>query len=234
MAASRVDRRLAAILAADVVGYSRLMERDEQGTLDRLRTHRKEFVEPLITEHGGRIVKLMGDGLLVEFGSAVDAVRCAALIQSGMAEREAGVAEAEKIRLRIGINLGDVIHEEGDVYGDGVNLAARLEGLAEPGGICIARNIHNQVKGKLALRFQCLGPQRVKNIAEPVEVWRVLPDGAAARATAVRRRLMFKPSLAAALALAAGLFQVPVLPTFHEVPGIGALTPREAQAAESA
>jgi TolB-like protein/class 3 adenylate cyclase/Flp pilus assembly protein TadD len=201
MATSRIDRRLAAILAADVVGYARLMQRDEQGTLERLKAHRKEFVEPLIAEHGGRIVKLMGDGLLCEFGSAVDAVRCAVLMQKGMAEREANVLEEDKIRFRIGINLGDIIHEDGDVYGDGVNLAARLEQLAEPGGVCIARNIHNQVKSKLAFRFAPMGPQRVKNIAEPVEVWRVVPDGIAVHAKPVGWRLTFKPALAAALAL---------------------------------
>ena len=147
-----------------------------------LRAHRKEFVEPLIAEQGGRVVKLLGDGLLCEFGSAVDAVRCAVLLQTGMAEREAGVSAEEKIRLRIGINLGDVIHEDGDVYGDGVNVAARLEALADPGGICIARNIHNQVKGKLAFHFAPMGPQRLKNIAEPIETWRVLGDGTAVRA----------------------------------------------------
>ena len=124
----------------------------------------------------------MGDGLLCEFGSAVDAVRCAVLMQQGMAEREAGVSAEEKIRLRIGINLGDVIHEDGDVYGDGVNVAARLEALADPGGICIARNIHNQVKGKLAFHFAPMGPQRLKNIAEPIETWSVLVDGTAVRA----------------------------------------------------
>ena len=199
MAAPRVDRRLAAVLAADVVGYSRLMQRDEQGTLERLKAHRKEFVEPLVAEQGGRVVKLMGDGLLCEFGSAVDAVRCAVLMQQGMAEREAGAPAEERIRLRIGINLGDVIHEDGDVYGDGVNIAARLEALADPGGICIARNIHNQVKGKLAFRFAPMGRQRLKNIAEPIETWRVLPDGTAARATPMRWRSRFKPALAAAL-----------------------------------
>lgn len=201
MAAPRVDRRLAAILAADAAGYSRLVQRDEQGTLKRLRGHRKEFIEPLVAEHHGRVVKLMGDGALIEFGSAVDAVHCAVLIQRGLAERESGAPEEAKIRFRIGINLGDVIHEDGDVYGDGVIIAARLEGLAEPGGICIARNIHNQVKGKLAFRFQPMGAKRVKNIAEPVEVWRVLPDGTAAPAAPARRRPARKVALAVALAL---------------------------------
>ena len=199
MAAPRLDRRLAAVLAADIVGYSRLMERDEQGTLDRLRAHRKELIEPLVAEQGGRVVKLMGDGVLCEFGSAVHAVRCAVLMQQGLAEREAGVADDEKIRLRIGINLGDVIHEEGDVYGDGVNLAARLEALAEPGGICMARNIHNQVKGKLPYRFEPMGRHRVKNIAEPVEVWRVAPGEVAAHRPT--KRWWWHPTAAAAAAI---------------------------------
>src|SRR5688572_20858895 len=141
MATSRIDRRLAAILAADLVGYARLMQHDEQGTLERLTAHRKEFVEPLIAEHGGRIVKTMG----------------AVLLQKGMTEREAGAREEDKIRFRIGINLADIIHEDGDVYGDGVNLAARLQALAEPGGIWIARNIHNQIKSKLPFRFAFMG-----------------------------------------------------------------------------
>ena len=135
MAAPRIDRRLTAVLAADVVGYSRLVQRDEQGTLGRLKAHRQELVEPLIAEHGGRVVKLMGDGILCEFPSAVDAVACAVAIQQGMAEREQAVPEAERIRFRIGINLGDVVHEGGDILGDGVNIAARLEALAEPGGV---------------------------------------------------------------------------------------------------
>ena len=188
MAAPRVERRLAAILAADVVGYSRLMERDEAGTLARLKAHRKEFIEPLIAEHKGRIVKLVGDGVLVEFGSAVDAVECAALIQGGMAEREVGVPEEERIRLRIGINIGDIIIEGEDIYGGGVNLAARLEGLAEPGGICISRNVYNQVKDKVTFGFEPAGEHKVKNIAEPVIVYRVLPDsGSVAKAPGLKR-----------------------------------------------
>src|SRR5215212_1050136 len=139
MAAPRADRRLAAILAADVVGYSRLMERDEAGTLARLKTHRKELVDPLVAGHRGRVVKLMGDGALFEFASAVDAVECAAAIQEGMAGREAGVPEAERVRFRIGINLGDVIREAvSPFYGGGVNSAPRLEQLAEPGGIVVS------------------------------------------------------------------------------------------------
>jgi adenylate cyclase len=204
MATSRIDRRLAAILAADLVGYTRLMQHDEQGTLERLTAHRKEFVEPLIAEHGGRIVKLMGDGLLCEFASAVDAVRCAVLLQQGMIEREAGRREEDKIRFRIGINLADIIHEDGDVYGDGVNLAARLQALAEPGGIWIARNIHNQVKSKLPFRFAPLGTRCVKNIAEPVEVWRVVPDGTAAQARMRARHVL--PLAVLLLLLGGGLW----------------------------
>jgi TolB-like protein/class 3 adenylate cyclase len=193
--AARVDRRLAAVLAADVVGYSRLVQHDEQGTLDRLKAHRKELIEPLVAEHGGRIVKLMGDGILCEFPSAVHAVA----IQRGMAEREKEVPEAERIRLRIGINVGDVVHEDGDILGDGVNVAARLQALAEPGGVLLARNVHNQIKDKLDFRFEPAGRHRVKNIAEPVEVWRVAPGEVAARAAGGRRLRLVH--VAAALAL---------------------------------
>ena len=177
------------------------MQRDEQGTLDRLKAHRKELVEPLVTEHGGRVVKLMGDGILCEFPSAVHAVACAVAIQRGMAEREKDVPEAERIRFRIGINVGDVVHEGGDILGDGVNVAARLEALAEPGGVLLARNVHNQVKDKLAFRFEPTGRHRVKNIAEPVEVWRVAPGEVAVRA-AGRRSRRLRPVYAAAAALA--------------------------------
>jgi class 3 adenylate cyclase len=176
MAATRADRRLAAILAADVVGYSRLIERDEAGTLERLKEHRKALVEPLIAEHRGRIVKLMGDGALCEFGSVVDAVACAIAIQRGMAEREADIAEDQRIRFRIGINLGDVVADEGDLYGDGVNVAARLEQLAQPGGIVISGTAYDHLQGKLACAFQDLGEQRVKNIARPVRAHRVVSE----------------------------------------------------------
>ena len=153
MAAPRVDRKLAAILAADVVGYSALMERDEDRTLARLKAHRKELIEPLIAEHQGRIVKLMGDGALVEFASVVDAVACATAIQRGMAEQETGVPEAERVRFRIGINFGDVIREaDGDLYGDGVNVAARLEQLAEPGGIVLSGTAFDHL-GRKRARF---------------------------------------------------------------------------------
>ena len=174
--APRVERKLAAILAADVVGYSRLVGADEAGTIARLKALRKEFIEPLIAEYRGRVVKLMGDGALVEFASAVDAVECAVAIQNGVAEREAAEPEDRRIAFRIGINVGDIIVEDGDILGDGVNVAARLEGLAEPGGICVARNVYNQVKAKLDLAFEPMGEHRVKNIAEPVTVYRVNLD----------------------------------------------------------
>jgi class 3 adenylate cyclase len=179
MAAPRAERRLAAILAADVVGYSSLMERDEAGTLERLKAHRREFVDPLIAEHRGRIVKLMGDGALVEFASVVDAVACAVAIQQGIAGRERDVPEAERIRFRIGVNQGDVIVEGQDIYGDGVNVAARLEGLAEPGGICVSGKVREELRKRLELAFAPMGRQRVKNIAEPVEALRVVLGGGA-------------------------------------------------------
>jgi len=167
-----VERRLAAILAADVVGYSRLMGEDEAGTLDALKALRKELVAPEIAKHKGRIVKLMGDGLLAEFGSVVEAVECAVAIQAAMPRRNAGRPPERGIQLRIGINLGDVIVEGRDIYGDGVNVAARLEALAEPGGICIADRVQEQVEGRLDCHFTDAGEQTVKNIARPIRVWR--------------------------------------------------------------
>src|SRR3954454_19112518 len=206
-----VERRLAAILAADVVGYSAFMERDEDRTLARLKAHRTEFVEPLVAEYQGRIVKLMGDGALVEFASVVDAVRCAVLIQRGMAEREAEVPEAERIRFRIGINLGDVIHEaDGDLYGDGVNVAARLEQLAEPGGVVVSGTAYDHLQGKLELPLDFAGEQRVKNIERLVRAYRVRLDGKAIRfrSSFRRARRLVLPSVAALppLVLAAGVW----------------------------
>jgi TolB-like protein len=171
-----MERRLAAILAADVVGYSRLMGADEAGTLRHLIELRQQDLEPRIAEHRGRVVKLMGDGLLVEFASVVDAVACAVAWQNGVAEREAAVDDDKRLTFRIGINLGDVIVEGDDIHGDGVNIAARLEGLAEPGGICIADTVYKNVKAKLDLVYEDLGPQQVKNIAEPVHVYRIVGD----------------------------------------------------------
>jgi TolB-like protein len=169
--AEQVERRLAAILAADVVGYSRLMGADEGGTHARLKALRQELIDPKIAEHRGRVVKRTGDGALVEFASAVDAVRCAVEIQQVMAARNRDIAEAQRIEFRVGINLGDVIVEEGDLFGDGVNIAARLEGLAQPGGVCISDVVHQMVRARLDLAFEDLGEQRVKNIALPVRVW---------------------------------------------------------------
>ena len=198
MTASRPDRRLAAILVADVVGYSRLMGRDEPGTLGRLKALRQELVGPLVAEHRGRIVKLTGDGALCEFGSVVDAVECALAIQRGVGEREAGRAEDERICLRIGVNLGDVIREtDGDLYGDGVNVAARLEQLAEPGGVVVSGAGHEQLHGKLGCGFEDLGERRLKNIDRPVRVFRVALDGAApAHGATAAPPLPDKPSLA--------------------------------------
>ncbi|MEE8310520.1 MAG: tetratricopeptide repeat protein, partial [Hyphomicrobium sp.] len=168
-----IERRLAAILSADVAGYSRLMSGDEAGTLAALKAHRAELINPTVAGFGGRIVKLMGDGALVEFPSVVDAVECAVAIQKGMAERNAEVPEDHRIAFRIGINLGDIIIEGDDIYGDGVNVAARMEGLAEPGGICMSRTVVNHVKGKVELDFEDMGEQVVKTIPEPVSVYRV-------------------------------------------------------------
>jgi TolB-like protein/class 3 adenylate cyclase len=169
----RVDRRLAAILAGDIAGYSQLMGAEEEGTLRQLKAHRKELVDPKITEHRGRIVKTTGDGMLVEFVSVVDAVRCAVDIQRGMADRNTGVSAQSRIQFRIGINVGDIISDDNDIYGDGVNVAARLEGLAEPGGIMVSRNVYDQVRDKLSFGFEDMGEQTVKNIARPIGVHRV-------------------------------------------------------------
>jgi adenylate cyclase len=172
-------RRLAAILAADVAGYSRLMGADEEGTHERLKTHRREFVDPKIGEHSGRIVKTTGDGMLVEFASVVHAVRCAAELQRAMIDREAGMPEDRRIRFRIGINLGDIIIDGDDIFGDGVNVAARLEALSDPGGICISRMVRDQIRDKLAYAFEDLGEQSVKNIARPVRVYALRPKAVA-------------------------------------------------------
>jgi class 3 adenylate cyclase len=168
-----VERKLAAILAADVVGYSRLMGLDEEGTLERLKEHRRALFDPKITEHRGRIVKTTGDGLLVEFASVVDAVRCAVDVQRGMAERNTESLADQRIDFRIGINVGDIIIDGDDIYGDGVNVAARLEALAEPGGIYVSRVVRDQVRDKLDFGFEDMGAKSVKNIARPVRVHRV-------------------------------------------------------------
>ena len=174
MATERVERRLTAILAADVAGYSRLTGADEEGTHAQLQDHLRSLVDPKIAEHRGRVVKNTGDGMLAEFGSVVDAVRCAVDIQRGMAERNADVPEEKRIEFRIGINVGDIIIDRGDIFGDGVNVAARLEGIAEPGGICVS----GRVPGGCARQARCwssrtAGEQQLKNIARPVRVYRV-------------------------------------------------------------
>ena len=169
-------RRLAAIIAADVAGYSRLMGADEEGTLAELKAIRRELSDPKVREHRGRIVNTTGDGLLIEFSSVVDAVRCAVEVQHAMAERNVDVPPDRRIELRMGINLGDIIKDGRDIFGDGVNVAARLEALAEPGGICVSRVVRDQVRDKLAFSFEDMGEQQVKNIARPVHVYRVLID----------------------------------------------------------
>jgi adenylate cyclase len=168
-----MERKLAAIMAADVVGYGRLMEQDEAGTFERLRAHRKELFEPEIAQHHGRIFKLVGDGLFAEFASVVEAVECAAALQRGLAQRNNGVPDGRRIDMRIGLHVGDVIIEDGDRHGDAVNVAARLQQLAEPGGICVSRSVMEHVKQKVALTFELHGQERLKNIAEPVTVFRV-------------------------------------------------------------
>src|SRR5207247_7804274 len=175
MAMASVERKLVAVLAADVVGYSRLMEVDEAGTLARLKTHRLELIDPAIAEHRGRIIKTTGDGLLVEFQSVVDAVQCAGEVQRRMERRNADVSAARAIQFRIGINIGDVIVEGDDIFGDGVNIAARLEALAEPGGIYVSDAVRDQVGDRLEIAFEDLGELSVKNLTRPIRVYRVAP-----------------------------------------------------------
>jgi len=175
-----VERRLAAVLAADVVGYSRLMGRDEEGTLARLKAVRKALVDPSIAEHRGRIVKTTGDGMLVEFASAVDAARSAIEVQRGMTEQNDGASQDKRIEFRIGIHVGDIIIDDNDIFGDGVNIAARLENIAEPGGICMSDDAYRQIRGKVDMAFEDMGSQTLKNIAEPMRVWRMRISGEAA------------------------------------------------------
>ncbi len=205
MVEDRAERRLTTILAADVVGYSRLMAADEAGTLVSLKALRRELIEPKTAEYHGRVVKLMGDGTLMEFASVVDAVNFAVDVQRAMALRNTDVPEDQRITYRIGINIGDIIVDGEDIYGDGVNVAARLEGLAEPGGICVSRPVHTQVRGKVDTAFEDLGKQQVKNIPEPVQIFKVLLDAPpaahiAASAPAAKRSLRW-PVVAGGLAL---------------------------------
>lgn len=201
----KMQRRLAAIIAADVVGYTRLMEQDEAGTFNRLRAHCQELFEPTISEHHGRVFKLMGDGLLAEFLSVVDAVECAVVLQTALAGRNLGLGEGQRIDLRMGINLGDVIIEGEDRYGESVNIAARLQALAEPGGITVSRTVAEHVKYRLGVRFEPLGKHQIKNIAEPLHVFRIRMDGlavleeprVAVETTAPPLPLPDKPSIAA-------------------------------------
>jgi TolB-like protein/class 3 adenylate cyclase/tetratricopeptide (TPR) repeat protein len=176
----RVERRLAAVLAADVAGYSRLMGADEEGTLAELKAIRKNLVDPAISEHRGRIVKTTGDGMLVEFASAVDAARCAVTVQRGVAEHNGGTPQPLRIEFRIGIHVGDIIIDDNDIFGDGVNIAARLEGIAEAGGVCISDDAQRQIRGKVDIAFDDMGPQTLKNIAEPMRAWRLRSEPAPA------------------------------------------------------
>lgn len=223
-----MERRLAAILAADVVGYSRLMGEDEAGTLERLKACRARLIDPAIAKYHGRIVKLMGDGALVEFASVVDAVQCAAAIQRAMAGHEPEVAEARRIRFRIGVNLGDVIVEGDDLYGDGVNIAARLQTLAEPGGICVSGTAFDHARQKIDVGFVDLGERHLKNIAEPVRTYRVaLETEAAGKVIAAPKRRPAKWVLGAAAALVAiaalAFLSWPRTPTQAERPAVAVL-----------
>ena len=190
-----IQRRLAAIVAADVVGYSRLMERDETATLAALKERRKSVLEPLVARHKGRIFKFTGDGVLAEFGSAVNAVQCAVELQREMTSANSGLAEERRIVLRIGINLGDIMVEGRDLYGDGVNIAARLEGLAEPGGILVSGTAYDYVRNKVSAGFDDLGAQRLKNIAEPVRAYRVTAAGRVCRQGNRRKALHCRASV---------------------------------------
>jgi adenylate cyclase len=206
----QVERRLAAVLAADVAGYSRLMGADEEGTLARLKAIRKSLVDPAIAAHRGRVVKTTGDGMLVVFASAVDAARSAIEVQRSMSSENAGVQQDSRIEFRIGIHIGDIMIDDSDIFGDGVNIAARLEALAEPGGICVSRMVRDQVRDKLAISFEDMGEQQVKNIARPVRAYRAVLAETPARPSilseaAALRALPDRPSIA-------------VLP-FHNVSG---------------
>jgi adenylate cyclase len=198
-------RRLVAILAADAASYSRLMGADEEGTHERLRRHLRDLVDPKIKEHRGRIVKNTGDGMLAEFSSVVDAVRCAVEMQRAMADRNAETVEYRRITFRVGINLGDVIAEEDDIYGDGVNVAARLEALAEPGAICISRVVRDQIRDKLPYPFEDKGEQSVKSIARSVRVFALRPEAVAEMpTTAVSALVPRRPRIAPVTMAAAG------------------------------
>jgi adenylate cyclase len=184
LAENRAERRLAAVLAADVAGYSRLMGADEESTLSQLKAHRRDLIDPKIAEHRGRIVKTTGDGILVEFPSVVDAARCAIDVQRGMAERNSAVPQSRRIEFRVGVHIGDIIIEGGDIFGDGVNIAARLESIAETGGVCVSEDVYRQLRGKLDAAFEDRGAQQLKNIAHPVRVYWIRPVGGQVNASA--------------------------------------------------
>lgn len=219
-----MDRKLAAILAADIVGYSAQMERDEAGTFARLSERKKDIFEPEIARHGGRIFKTMGDGILAEFGSVVQAVECAVVLQAALEERNRDVPEDQAIRARIGINLGEVIVDGDDRYGEGVNIAARLEQLAEPGGICVSDKVAREVERKLAFGFVPMGPQKVKNIAEPVLVFRVTGQAGSRQITSTPRRRSRGVTAIAGILVA---LAVAVLAVFFLRQGPDAPPPRE-------
>jgi class 3 adenylate cyclase/outer membrane protein OmpA-like peptidoglycan-associated protein len=221
-AQERTERRLAAILTADLVGYSRLMGRDEEGTHAALKALRRELTDPSIQEHRGRIVKSTGDGLLAEFASVVDAVRCAVSVQNEMAQRNAAAPIEQRMEFRIGINLGDIIIDENDIFGDGVNIAARLEPLAEPGGICISQVVLDQVRDKLSFAYEDMGERQVKNIARPLRVYRIpIAETAApsAAAHAKRNKLGFRIRLR-------GFFSLGSLATIICVAMVAGVLPR--------
>jgi adenylate cyclase len=228
LASERIKRRLTAILSADVAGYSRLMGVDEEGTLAQLKEHRRALVDPKITEHRGRIVKTTGDGMLVEFASVVDALRCALEVQRGMVEQNVEVPQEKRIEFRVGINVGDIIIDGDDIYGDGVNVAARLEQIAPPGGICLSEDAYRQVRGKLEILIADTGEQKLKNISNPVRVYRIEPSSAAAAEvpappTHARRRSQLWLGATALMVAAAALaaitwFTVPRAP--YEAPQI--------------
>ena len=193
MGAERVERRLMAILAADVAGYGRLVGADDEGTLAQWKAHFRELIEPKIAEHHGRIVRITGDGLLVEFVSVIAALKCAVEVQHGMGERNIDVPQEKRIEFRMGINVGDIIIDSTDIWGDGVNLAARLEALSQPGGICVSARVKEDADGQLDIAFEDMGEQQLKNIARPTRVYRVRLDG---RAPTPAPALPDKPSIA--------------------------------------
>jgi adenylate cyclase len=198
MTADRIERKLSAILAADVAGYSRLMGADEEGTLASLNAHRRELLDPCIARHRGRIVKTTGDGLLAEFASVVDAVRCAVEVQTGMMKRNSGISDDGRLEFRIGINVGDIVEQDGDIFGDGVNIAARLESIAEPGGICVSERVQEDAAGKVGLTFEDIGEQALKNITRPIRAYRLRPEGARQQPSSPRptQSLPERPALA--------------------------------------